>query len=80
MSSIKRNLALIASSAVIASVGIGGVVAAQADNPTPPSNSPVDVSENEDEVNEVEDGPDQGLDADPNEPGHQDADESGETE
>lgn len=77
MSNIKRNLALIGSTAVIASVGIGGVMAAQADTGTAPSHSAVQKSETP-EVGETEDGPDQGPDANPNEPGHQDADETGE--
>ena len=79
MSSIRRNLALITSSAVIASVGIGGVMAAQADNPAAPNQPSVEHSD-EGGADEVEDGPDQGPDADLNEPGHQDADESGESE
>ncbi len=73
MRNVKRNAALIASAAVIASVGIGGVMAAQAHS----SNGSSDQTS---EVEETSDGPDQGPDADPNEPGHQDADESGETE
>ena len=78
MSNIKRNLALIGSTAVIASVGIGGVMAAQADTGKSPSHPAVQKSETA-EVGETADGPDQGPDANPNEPGHQDANETGET-
>ncbi|MFC5727867.1 MULTISPECIES: hypothetical protein [Nocardioides] len=80
MGSIRRNAALIAAAAVVGSLGIGGVMAAQADSNThaPASSSVVQSGSNGAE--EKADGPDQGPDANPNEPGHQDADESGEAE
>ncbi len=82
MRNIKRNAAVIAAGAVIASVGIGGVMTAQADN-TPAHQSPANLSvqnSGADEAEETSDGPDQGADANPNEPGHQDANESGEAD
>jgi hypothetical protein len=79
MSNIKRNLALIGATAVIASVGIGGVMAAQADTGTSPSHPAVQKSGTA-EVGETADGPDQGPDANANEPGHQDANETGEAD
>jgi hypothetical protein len=79
MRNIRRNAAVIAATAVIGTVGIGGVMAAQADTtPKAPAGSSVQSGPAGDE--ETADGPDQGPDANPNEPGHQDADESGETE
>jgi len=75
MRNLKRNAALIASTAVIASAGVGGVMAAQANSSS--SGDSTDESSQTD-VEETSDGPDQGPDANPNEPGHQDADESGE--
>ena len=90
MRNLKRNVALIGSTAVIAAAGLGGITTAQADNSTNPTQSS-DRSQSSDkdekdekgekgEVEEAEDGPNQGPDANKNEPGHQDADESGETE
>jgi len=78
MRNIRRNAALIASTAVIASVGIGGVMAAKANDSTSPDKSTVQTPGNGAE--ETSDGPDQGPDANPNEPGHQDANESGEAD
>ena len=79
MRNIKRNAALIAASAVIGALGIGGVMSAQADTATkaPASSS---VQSGPTGAEETADGPDHGPDANPNEPGHQDADESGEAE
>ena len=78
MRNIRRNAALIASTAVIASVGIGGVMAAKANDSTSPDKSTVQTPGNGAE--ETSDGPDQGPDANLNEPGHQDANESGEAD
>jgi hypothetical protein len=89
---LNRTAAVAGTAAVLAALGLGSAVtAAQADtNPPAPS---VQTSDGD---GEAEDGPDQGPDANPdqpghqdtnqgpdanpNEPGHQDADESGETE
>ena len=92
MRNLKRNAAVISAGAVLAALGLGGVVSAQAaDTANPPRNPVVQQSDGDGEVNdaaegpekdeaqEAEDGPNQGPDANPNEPGHQDADESGET-
>ena len=86
MRNLKRNVAITGAAAILAALGLGGVVAAQAsDNPT----SIVQQSDGDGEVDdatevegteEADDGANQGPDANPNEPGHQDADESGETE
>lgn len=69
----KRNryLALVGSTALIAALGVGGAMTAQADTGTTPDSG-------QSEEGEMSDGPNVGPDADPNEPGHQDADESGE--
>ena len=86
MRNLKRNAA-ITGAAILAALGIGGAATAQAstNNPAPI----VQQSDGDGEVNdatevegveEASDGPDQGPDANPNEPGHQDADETGETE
>ena len=76
MRNLKRNVALVGSTAAIAAVGLGGVMSAQADTSSTPSTSQSDTAQ---ESTETEDGPNQGPDANPNEPGHQDTDESGET-
>lgn len=90
MKKLNRTAAVVGTAAVLAALGLGGAVtAAQAD--TNPAPSTVQTSDGDGEVNdategtetesqEAEDGPNQGPDANPNEPGHQDADESGETE
>ena len=77
-STIKRNVAIFGSAAVIAALGLGGLASANAD-PTAPavpsgsqSEKKADLAEPDGE--EADDGPDVGPDADPNEPGHQDAD------
>ncbi len=90
MKNLKRNAAIASTAAILAAVGIGGTVAAQAATHSNPTQSVVQ-SDGDGEANdatevegaaEVEDGPDegnQGPDANPNEPGHQDADETGES-
>ncbi|HWI42205.1 MAG TPA: hypothetical protein VNS81_01195 [Nocardioides sp.] len=91
----RRNAAVIAAAAVVGGLGIGGLATANADSghtgPTPSQMQPADQSDGDGEANdatevegiegaeEANDGPDQGPDANPTEPGHQDADESGET-
>ncbi len=81
MRNLKRNAAITGAAAILAALGIGGAVTAQASthNPAPI----VQQSDGNGEVEgaeEANDGPNQGPDANLNEPGHQDADESGETE
>ena len=92
MKKLNRTAAVAGTAAVLAALGLGSAVtAAQADT-LPPAPS----EQTSDGDGEAEDGPDQGSDANPdqpghqdtnqgpdanlNEPGHQDADESGETE
>ncbi|MFZ2503577.1 MAG: hypothetical protein WAW88_13015 [Nocardioides sp.] len=90
MRNLKRNAAITGAAAILTALGVGGAVTAQAttNDPAPI----VQQSDGDGEVGdatevkgaegaeEANDGPDQGPDANPNEPGHQDADESGETE
>jgi len=79
MKNLKRTAAITGAGAILAALGIGGAVTAQATthNPAPT----VQQSDGEVEgAEEANDGPDQGPDANPSEPGHQDADESGEAE
>jgi hypothetical protein len=71
MKNTRRNAALLASAALAGTIGLGGVVAAQASGPNG-SGHKSSVS-NETETETETDGPDQGPDANPNEPGHQDA-------
>ncbi len=79
MRNLKRGAAVIGATAVIAAAGLGGVMSAQATPSNGPDKTSVEEPESS-EVAEVDDGPNQGPDANPNEPGHQDADESGESE
>ena len=91
-SPFRRNAAVIAAAAIVGGLGIGGLATANADSGnTGPAPSQVHKSDGDGEANdatevegqegaeETNDGADQGPDANPNEPGHQDADESGET-
>jgi hypothetical protein len=84
-SRLRRNAAVLIAASAIGALGIGGVVSAHADSsaPAPSHGSTSDVSdgdgESADETND--DATDTGPDADPNEPGHQDAsDATGATE
>ncbi len=80
MRNLKRNAAVVGASAIIAALGLGGVMSAQASGTHAPSHSQVQKSGGDEPAGEgVEegDGPNVGPDANPNEPGHQDADESG---
>ena len=85
---LRRNAAIIAAAAVVGGLGIGGVVTANADSTGPADNqSQVEQSDGDgeqDDATEVEsdgetddDASDVGPDADPNEPGHQDASDNG---
>jgi hypothetical protein len=86
MRNLNRKAAITGAAAILAAVGIGGALTAQAtaNDPAPivQQSDGVGVGEVDDatEVDEANDGADQGPDANPNEPGHQDADESGETD
>jgi len=93
MRNLKRNAAITGAVAILAALGVGGVVNAQASthNPAPivqqsdgdgevDDATEVEGSEGAEGAEETNDGPNQGPDANPNEPGHQDADEFGETE
>jgi hypothetical protein len=76
MRNLKRTAAVVGASAVIAALGTGGVVAAQA-NSSPAPHGQVKQATSE-EGAETDDGPDVGPDVNPTEPGHQDADQKGE--
>ena len=86
MRNIKRNTALVGASAIIAAFGVGGVMTAHASTGQDSGSTSVVQKGTEkeapegSEAAETDDGPDVGPDANPNEPGHQDADESGEAE
>ncbi len=87
MKNLTRNTAITGAAAILAAFGFVGVANAQAStqNPTPivqqsDGDGEVDDATEVEGAEEANDGPDQGPDANPNEPGHQDADESGETE
>ncbi len=78
----RRNAAIIGAASILAALGIGGVVTAQADQgSTGQQQSQVgdgdgeqnDATEVESDAEVNDDATDQGPDADPNEPGHQDA-------
>lgn len=75
MRNLKRNGAVVGASAVIAALGLGGVMSAQASpTPTPaPSHVQQAVGESSGETPSESDGPNVGPDVNPNEPGHQDA-------
>jgi hypothetical protein len=77
MRNLKRTAAVVGASAIIVALGTGGVVAAQA-NSSPAPHGQVKQAKSE-EGAETNDGPDVGPDANATEPGHQDADEAGET-
>ncbi len=87
MRNLKRNVAITGTVAILAALGIGGAVAAQATTSEPApivqqsdGDGEVDDATEVEGAEEADDGPDQGPDANPNEPGHQDADETGEAE
>jgi hypothetical protein len=77
MKNLKVRIALVAATGVIGAVTVGGVLAAQADSPQGGSN-PDHTSQSDGETND--DATDTGPDADPNEAGHQDADDQNEGE
>ena len=82
---IKRNTAVIVAAATIGALGIGGVVTANANDGSNPSNQVTTHNDQGDGDGEVpdsqegtdgetnDDATDTGPDANPNEPGHQDA-------
>lgn len=90
MKKLNRTTAVAGTVAVLAALGLGSAVTAAQAADTKPAAPSVQTSDGdgeakdateapEKEAQEAEDGPNQGPDANPNEPGHQDADESGET-
>jgi uncharacterized low-complexity protein len=82
---IKRNTAVIVAAAAVGALGIGGVVTANADNGSAPQHKVTSHQEKSDGDGEVpdaqegsdgetnDDATDTSPDANPNEPGHQDA-------
>jgi len=76
VTNLKRNVAIVASAAVIAALGLGGVMSANADTGTTPSNTTVGES-GQGEGQDASDGPNVGPDTNANEPGHQDASDAG---
>ena len=66
MTNLKRNLAMVASAGVVAALGFGGVMSANADTGSAPSGG-----------QGVSDGPNEGPDTNADEPGHQDASDAG---
>ena len=83
MRNLKRNAAITGAAAILAALGIGGAVTAQGttNDPAPivqqsDGDGEVDDSTEVEGTEEANDGPNQGPDANPNEPGHQDADEA----
>ncbi|KQW43953.1 hypothetical protein ASC77_21400 [Nocardioides sp. Root1257] len=92
MKNLRRNAALVAAIAVIGAVGIGGVMTATADSPRGSGHSQTEKSDGDGEVDDAtevgevdgageaetnDDATDTGPDANPNEPGHQDASDAG---
>jgi len=86
---IKRNAAILIAAGAVGALGIGGVVGAHADSGSTPSHSKVthETSDGDGEVPDSQEGSDgetnddatdTGPDANPNEPGHQDASDTGE--
>lgn len=81
MRNLKRNAAVVGAGAIIATLGLGGVMSAQASSTPAPAHTQVQKTsggERAGETAETNDGADVGPDANPNEPGHQDANEKGE--
>lgn len=80
MRNLKRNAALGGAAALLAALGFGGVVSAQAapnDTTAPTVQKSDGDGESKDATEpqgaeEADDGPDQGPDANPDQPGHQD--------
>ena len=67
---IKRNAAILIAAATVGALGAGGVISANADSGSP-SHGNVSNQGTDGETND--DATDTGPDANPNEPGHQDA-------
>ncbi len=86
MRNIKRSTAIVGAGAIIAVFGVGGAMTAHASTGQDAGSTSVVQTGTEkeapegSEAAETDDGPNVGPDANPNEPGHQDADESGEAE
>lgn len=85
MKYLKRNAAVVGATAVIAALGVGGVMSAHANSPDDSTNQHAvheqsdgdgevpDSTEVENDGETNDDASDVGPDANPNEPGHQDA-------
>ena len=77
MENLKKKIAIASTGAILAAVGIGGTVAAQAATDSPTKSAVQSDGDGEaNDATEVEGA--EGTDANPNEPGHQDANETGE--
>ncbi len=75
MNNLRRSAAVVAAAGIISAIGIGGVMSAQASSP---DHSGSDTSQTErSDVETNDDATDTGPDANPNEPGHQDASDAG---
>ena len=77
MRNVKRNVGIVGAGAVIATLGLGGAMAAQASTTPAPSHTQVQKA-TEPASAETSDGANVGPDANANESGHQDANEKGE--
>ena len=89
LTGMRRNVAVLSAAAIVGALGIGGVMTAQADSSGSGSGShtTTDKSDGDGEVPDAQeqgsdgeandDAGDTGPDANPNEPGHQDASDTG---
>lgn len=77
MTNRRRNIAIIAAGAAVAAVGFGGVMSASADTGSSTNGDATVNQSAQGDEQEVSDGPNEGPDAIPNEPGHQDASDAG---
>ena len=75
MNNLRRNAAVVAAVGVIAAVGVGGGMSAQASSPSNSGNGSSQLEKSDAGTND--DAADTGPDANPNEPGHQDASDAG---
>ena len=84
MRNLKRNAAISGTVAILVAVGVGGAVTAQASDNSASiiqqsdGDGETDDAEEVEGVEEIDDGANEGPDANLSEPGHQDVDESGE--
>src|SRR5262245_61207559 len=78
MRNLRRNAAIVAVTTVLAGLGIGGAVAHASSGHSDRGPAQTEQSDGDGETND--DATDQGPDANPNEPGHQDASDAGDAE